>query len=34
MSTVVETHDHGSHGPAKGVTRWIVTRKHKDIGTR
>jgi len=28
---VHDEHDH--HGPAKGLTRWITTTNHKDIGT-
>lgn len=28
-----DDHDHGHHGPAKGMMRWITTTNHKDIGS-
>ena len=33
MSAVIDVHDHGHHGPAKGLMRWVLTTNHKDIGT-
>ncbi|HET7370562.1 MAG TPA: cytochrome c oxidase subunit I, partial [Gammaproteobacteria bacterium] len=35
MNAHAATADHGehSHGPARGLMRWITTTNHKDIGT-
>ena len=32
MSAVIENHHDDHHGPAKGLTRWLYTTNHKDIG--
>lgn len=28
-----DAHDHEHHGPAKGLSRWLLTTNHKDIGS-
>ena len=30
---MAHTHDEHHHGPAKGLTRWLYTTNHKDIGS-
>jgi len=32
-SVATSQEDHGHHGPAKGLMRWVLTTNHKDIGT-
>ncbi len=34
MTTATASYDdHGHHGPAKGIMRWVLTTNHKDIGS-
>ncbi len=32
MTAIPAHDDHGHHGPAKGLMRWVLTTNHKDIG--